>query len=45
MMGALVSKLDISQYRGKPGPRSGSGWVGEEGEGILWRTFGIAFEM
>ena len=25
-------------------PRSGSGWVGELG-GMVWGTFGIAFEM
>jgi hypothetical protein len=33
------SKLYIPQYRGTPGPRSGSGWVGEEGEkgtGDFW---------
>jgi hypothetical protein len=29
----------MPQYRGMPGPRSRSGWVGEQG------TFGIAFEM
>jgi hypothetical protein len=23
----------MSQYRGMPGPGSGSGWVGEQGEG------------
>jgi hypothetical protein len=23
----------MSQYRGTPGPRSGSGWVGEQGRG------------
>ena len=27
-----------------PGPRSGSGWVGEL-EGRVWGTFGIALEM
>jgi hypothetical protein len=26
-------KLYMPQYRGTPGPRSGSGWVGELGEG------------
>ena len=26
-------KLYIPQYRGMPGPRSGSGWVGEQGRG------------
>ena len=25
------SKLYMPQYRGTPGPRSGSGWVGEQG--------------
>jgi hypothetical protein len=33
----------MPQYRGTPGPRSGSGWVGEW-VGV-WGTFGIAFEM
>ena len=28
-----------------PGPRSGSGWVGEQGRGRVYGTFGIAFEM
>jgi hypothetical protein len=28
-----------------PGPRSGSGWVGEQGGGRVQGTFGIAFEM
>jgi hypothetical protein len=32
-------KLYMPQYRGTPGPRSGSGW------GRVWGTFGIAFEM
>jgi hypothetical protein len=26
-------KLYMLQYRGTPGPRSGNGWVGEQGEG------------
>jgi hypothetical protein len=26
-------KLYMPQYRGMPGPRSGSGWVGEQGRG------------
>jgi hypothetical protein len=26
------------------GPRSGSGWVGEQGKGRVEGTFGIAFE-
>jgi hypothetical protein len=28
---------------GMPGPRSESGWVAEWG--VVWGTFGIAFEM
>jgi hypothetical protein len=28
----------MSQYRGTPGPRSGSGWVGESG-GRVWGDF------
>jgi hypothetical protein len=28
-----------------PGPRSGSGWVGEQDAGRVYVTFGIAFEM
>jgi hypothetical protein len=32
----------MPQYRGTPGPRIGIGWVGDGG---LWGTFGIAFEM
>ena len=35
----------MPQYRGMPGPRSGSGWVGEQGRGKIWETFGITFEM
>jgi hypothetical protein len=36
----------MPQYRGTPGPRSGSGWVGEQQvRGAVWGTFGIAFEM
>jgi hypothetical protein len=38
-------KLYMPQYRGMPGPRSGSGWVGEQGGGRVLGTFGIAFEM
>jgi hypothetical protein len=34
----------MPQYRETPGPRSGSGWVGEL-EGRVWGTFGIALEM
>jgi hypothetical protein len=26
-------KLYMPQYRGTPGPRSGSGWIGEQGGG------------
>jgi hypothetical protein len=33
------------QCRGKPGPRSGGGWVGEQGRGRVQGTFRIAFEM
>jgi hypothetical protein len=35
----------MPQYRGTPGPRSRSGWVGEQGGGRVEGTFGIAFEM
>jgi hypothetical protein len=38
-------KLYMPQYRGTPGPRSGSGWVGECVCGFNGGTFGIAFEM
>jgi hypothetical protein len=38
-------KLYKPQYRGMPGPRSGSGWVGKQGRGRVYGTFGIAFEM
>jgi hypothetical protein len=37
-------KLYMPQYRGTPGPRSRSGWVGEWVERV-WGTFGIALEM
>jgi len=33
----------MPQYRGTPGPRSGSRWGGEGAR--VWGTFGIAFEM
>ena len=35
-------KLHMPQYRGMPGPKSESGWVGEWG-GRVRGTFGIAF--
>jgi hypothetical protein len=35
----------MPQYRVMPGPRSGSGWVGEQGKGKVLGTFRIAFEM
>ena len=35
----------MPQYRGMPGPGSGSGQVGEQGVGNVKGTFGIAFEM
>ena len=42
----------MPQYRGMPGPESGSGWVGEQGEEGGYRRVserklgkGIAFEM
>jgi hypothetical protein len=34
----------MPQYRGTPGPKRGSGWVGDWG-GWVWGTFGIALEM
>jgi hypothetical protein len=37
-------KLCMPQYRGMPGPTSGSGWVGEWA-GRAWGTLGIAFEI
>jgi hypothetical protein len=36
-------KLYMPQYRGTPGPKRGSGWVGDGGWG--WGTFGIALKM
>jgi hypothetical protein len=33
----------MPQYRGMPGPKRGSGWVGDWG-GWVWGTFGIALE-
>jgi hypothetical protein len=38
-------QLYMPQYRGIPGPRSGSGWVGEQGRERVMGTFGIAFEI
>jgi hypothetical protein len=35
----------MPQYREMLGPRSGSGWVGEQDGGRVYGTFGIAFEM
>jgi hypothetical protein len=35
----------MPQYRGMPGPRSRSGWVGEQGRGSVQRTLMIVFEM
>jgi hypothetical protein len=38
----------MPQYRGMPGPRSGSGWVGEwvgEGVGDFWDSIGNANEI
>jgi hypothetical protein len=37
-------KLYMPQYRGKPGPKNGNGWVGEWGVRVRG-TFGIALEM
>jgi hypothetical protein len=41
-------KLYLPQYRGTPGPRSGSGWVGEwvgEGVGDFWDSIRNVNEM
>jgi hypothetical protein len=41
-------KLYMSQYRGPPGPRSGSGWVGEwvgERVGDFWDSIGNVNEI
>jgi hypothetical protein len=35
----------MPEYRGTPGPRSGSGWVEEEGGRRDLGTFRIAFEI
>jgi hypothetical protein len=37
-------KLYMPQYRGTPGPRSGSGWVGECG-GDFWDSIGNVIEI
>jgi len=34
----------MPQYRGTPGSKSGSEWVGEWGRGRVWGTFGIVLE-
>jgi hypothetical protein len=39
-------QLYISQYRGTPGPRSGSGWVGEWGDmEDFWDSIGNVKEI
>jgi hypothetical protein len=41
-------KLYLPQYRGTPGPRSGSGWVGEwvgERVGAFWDSIGNVNEI
>jgi hypothetical protein len=41
-------KLYMPQYRGTPGPRSGSGWVGEwvrEHVGDFWDSIGNVNEI
>jgi hypothetical protein len=35
----------ICPRQGTPEPRSESGWIGEQGRGRVYGTFGIAFEM
>jgi hypothetical protein len=40
----VLANFICPQYRGTPGPRSGSAWVGELW-GRVWGIFGIAFEM
>jgi hypothetical protein len=30
----------MPQYRGRPGPGSGSGWIEEQGRGGVYRGFG-----
>jgi hypothetical protein len=48
----VLLRFYVPQYRGMPGPGSGSGWVGKQGEGGEYRKFsegrlgkGITFEM
>jgi hypothetical protein len=41
----IMGWIPVPQYRGSPGPRSGSGWVGEWWGGRVWGTFGIALEI
>jgi hypothetical protein len=43
--GTWSCKDYMPQYRGMPGPESGSGWVGEQGGGRVLQTLRIAFEM
>jgi hypothetical protein len=41
-------RLYMPQYRGMPGPRDGSGWVGEwvgEGVGDFWDSIGNVNEI
>jgi hypothetical protein len=43
-----LCKLYLPQYRGTPGPRSGSGWVGEwvgERVGDFWDNIGNVNEI
>jgi hypothetical protein len=43
-----LCKLYMPQYRGMPGPRSGSGWVGEwagERVGDFWDSIGNVNEI
>jgi hypothetical protein len=44
----LTSKLYMPQYRGAPGPKKGSGWVGEWGwvaMGDFWYSIGNVNEL
>jgi hypothetical protein len=38
--GAWYCKDHMPQYRGMPGPGSGSGWVGEQGRGRVEGVWG-----